>query len=1149
VARYLYNLGWPPGNINERDAFRLGEMLDLIQREHAGTWQAARAAHFRAELERGSALKQAATRADSMAADHSYRDKLRQVITMPGASSSVLTSAYLNLFYNLEQDSTSSADELVAVLERTEEHSRDMWYALRVIRHIRLPVALAERGSRLDLAEQLARDGLEPMEDYFESVQHLNTVASYAESLDRAKSGYHATLGWVLFHKGDITEAKRELQTAHEARITDPTPPYRLGRIAEAEGDVEQAERWYATGRGGEFWNRHSSEALQRLYQARNESLDGFEEYLAAIDERDMAHRRAKVESDRISEPEPLPDFEHGWMNSGRFSSESLKGKVAVINFWGVWCGPCVRETPEIQAFAEKFRDHPDVVFITVANDQDPATTRAFMEEKGYDFPVILDEGLVSVADIRAFPTTLFVDRAGRVLFKYVAASLRLVEEYTWRVEALLGRTVADDAPLSAAAAQLLRLLDLRVDDEAVELGARLTQEHPDDAALHALQALALIQYYHRAGEGVQLGIRIAERWPDDAWVQVAHGTALARGGRSFRDRMRTESGLAAAARARQLAPYDAHIARRVMDIYSLVNRRQQAVALADTFISSGRGTAGIRVARAIALWDMAEFGGRPDTAAARVAQQELARALAVMPPSAAALYTAALRTRRDRRHADALALAERAMELSPHSGAIRHEYWVGISGADLPAAERQAIMHADMDAFLDARQHAVGARLLVAGYAVAAGDERLDAMVDVIQREHPGTWEAAKVAFDRALWVRFAAEDKATDGQASIAANRRSSEMLRSVIGMPGASRDVLGDAYAWLFSALVQDSATSAEELVTVFERLEEHSTLPSYRMRHVSLPVALAERGSRLDYAEELARAGSRLVDDVEWLAEYSDVTVEQYANMLDQATSEYHATLGWVMFHKGDLDSARRELELAHEVLNTATTPLYRLGRIAEAEADIEAAERWYAAARGREDRARRSTKALERIYLSRNASLDGFDGYLAAIDERDVARRRAKVEAERITEPEPLPAFEHDWMNGDRFSSESLAGKVAVINFWGVWCGSCVREAPDIQKFAEKFRHHPDVVFITVANDSDPDTTRDFMEEKGYGFPVILDDGLGRAAKIQVYPTTLFVDREGHVLFRYVGSSVWLVEEYTWRVEALLGRTVAGERLH
>jgi thiol-disulfide isomerase/thioredoxin len=131
--------------------------------------------------------------------------------------------------------------------------------------------------------------------------------------------------------------------------------------------------------------------------------------------------------------------IEHEWMNGGRFSSDSLKGRIAVINFWGVWCGPCVREAPQIQVFAERFRDHPDVVFITVANDNDPDTTRDFMKEKGYDFRVIFDEGLVRIVNIRGWPTTLFVDREGRIVFSYVGESLRLVDEYTWRVEALLG--------------------------------------------------------------------------------------------------------------------------------------------------------------------------------------------------------------------------------------------------------------------------------------------------------------------------------------------------------------------------------------------------------------------------------------------------------------------------------------------------------------------------------------------------------------------------------------------------------------------------------------------------------------------------------------------------------------------------------------
>jgi thiol-disulfide isomerase/thioredoxin len=1149
-----------------RDDERFNLMADRIQQEHADTWQAASSAYSRASMAFISAREQATTRADSMAAMRQFRDTLWPITALPGANSSVLSSAYSAIYYTLEQDSTSSADELLSVFERLEEHSS--WPSASR-RHVSLPVALAERGSRLDYAEQLARAGLGPLEDAVEWSREYATVDEYAEWLDRAKSNHHATVGWVLFHKGDIAEAKRELEKAHEALNTAPAPPYRLGRIAEAGGDVEAAERWYATGRGRENWARHSSEALERLYLARNESLDGFDEYLAAIDERDVARRRAKVESERIAEPQSLPAFEHDWMHGGRFSSESLKGKVAVINFWGVWCGPCVREAPDIQKFADRFRDHPDVVFITVANDNDLDTTRDFMKEKGYDFPVIVDEGLARLTNIFGWPTTLFVDREGSIVFSYLGASLHLVDEYTWRVEALLGRAVADtdaqpqpqsapgqDAPLSAAAAQLLQLLDQRVEDEAVELGSRLIREHPADAALHALHAISLREYHH-FGEALRLSEEQVTRWPDDAWVQVARGYVI-------RDWTLTEVALAAAARARGLAPDSPEIALYVMRIHSWHSARERAVALADSVIASGRATAALRVEKASALRAMAAQPGRRDTAAEALAQRELESALGEMPPSAAAYLAAGERLLWDRRPAEALTLLERAAELSPRSSQIRRAYWRGISAQTEIAADRKrAMVQADIDAWLDARRHAVGARHAVAEYYARIGDtERANLMAELIQQEHAGTWQAAQLAYSRArdeYWARMdaIADAAAVLGAAArhadrMAAERRFRDMLQSIITMPGANSAVLHGAYGDLFSSLAQDSTTSADELLAAFERMEEnhpgaigrYSRQRQTGARHVTLPVALAERRSHLDHAERLARTGLQVMEDD--LEQWGPVhlAVAEYAEAMDRVNADYHAAIGWVLFHRGDIAEAQRELEKALEALNTSPTPPYRLGRIAEAEGDIEAAERWYATGRGRESWGRRSSEALERLYLARNESLDGFDEYLAAIDERDVARRRAKVESDRIAESEPLPDFEHDWMNGGRFSSESLAGKIAVINFWGVWCGPCVREAPDIQKFAEKFRDHPDVVFITVANDNDLDTTRDFMKEKGYDFPVIFDEGLVRLAHISAFPTTLFVDRDGRIVFSYVGASLWLVDEYTWRVEALLGRTVA-----
>ena len=51
---------------------------------------------------------------------------------------------------------------------------------------------------------------------------------------------------------------------------------------------------------------------------------------------------------------------------------------------------------------------------------------------------VLLDDGYVTAhADVRAFPTTWFLDRQGLIAFEKVGWSQELVEEFSWRIEAL----------------------------------------------------------------------------------------------------------------------------------------------------------------------------------------------------------------------------------------------------------------------------------------------------------------------------------------------------------------------------------------------------------------------------------------------------------------------------------------------------------------------------------------------------------------------------------------------------------------------------------------------------------------------------------------------------------------------------------------
>jgi thiol-disulfide isomerase/thioredoxin len=114
------------------------------------------------------------------------------------------------------------------------------------------------------------------------------------------------------------------------------------------------------------------------------------------------------------------------------------RGSVVLLNFWATWCPPCRKETPDLVTLAHTYGSRGlRVAGITM--DDDPASVvPAFIDRYHVPYPMLIPDESLSVASaVRALPTTLLLDRQGRVARLFRGA--HSAEEMAVDIERLLG--------------------------------------------------------------------------------------------------------------------------------------------------------------------------------------------------------------------------------------------------------------------------------------------------------------------------------------------------------------------------------------------------------------------------------------------------------------------------------------------------------------------------------------------------------------------------------------------------------------------------------------------------------------------------------------------------------------------------------------
>ena len=120
-------------------------------------------------------------------------------------------------------------------------------------------------------------------------------------------------------------------------------------------------------------------------------------------------------------------------------NTSSLRGKVVFINFWASWCPPCRAEFPSIEKLYSRFNNHPEVFFLMLNEDSDPAAARAYLDKENLTMPLYKMNGNApSSLYSGSLPTTIILDKQGKVRFRHEGFANYAAENFIRQIEELI---------------------------------------------------------------------------------------------------------------------------------------------------------------------------------------------------------------------------------------------------------------------------------------------------------------------------------------------------------------------------------------------------------------------------------------------------------------------------------------------------------------------------------------------------------------------------------------------------------------------------------------------------------------------------------------------------------------------------------------
>ena len=164
-------------------------------------------------------------------------------------------------------------------------------------------------------------------------------------------------------------------------------------------------------------------------------------------------------------------------------------------------------------------------------------------------------------------------------------------------------------------------------------------------------------------------------------------------------------------------------------------------------------------------------------------------------------------------------------------------------------------------------------------------------------------------------------------------------------------------------------------------------------------------------------------------------------------------------------------------------------------------------------------------------------------------EADMAKAEAMKETGKITDPavdtssfKPAPPWTLQDLEGRPVSSQDLAGKVVLVDFWATWCGPCKMSIPHLVELYDKYRKEGVEIVGVSLDQQGPSIVRPFAAAFKINYPVVMGNMkmVNDFGGVRGIPTAFIISQDGKIYRKYVGFRP--KEHYEQDIRALLGLT-------